>query len=137
MNPDQFFTKYNGKYIDYDKVWGFQCTDEMRQYIKEVDNFAPYTAVPVSGNAKDIFKNFVSNKYYSKILNSPTNAPQKGDLVFWGFYPLVTGWAGHVAVCSVANGMNMVTFDQNYGNPKFCKFVAHSYKGVMGWLHKK
>ena len=137
MTIVQFFQKYDGRFVDYDHVWGFQCVDLMRQFVKELYGVNPYAAIPQTGAAKNIFNNFIENRYFKKIYNSPTNMPQKGDLVFWRFYPFVTGWAGHVAICSEASLMTMITFDQNYPTGQPCKYVRHSYKGCLGWLKKK
>ena len=135
---DQFTTKYNGKFIDFDGKWGFQCVDEIRQYLKEVLGLDGYTLPPVT-YAKQLFTNFpnTGTKDFFKVFNSPTNAPPKGAIVIWGTYPFVTGIAGHVALCSASTSMSLITFDQNYGNPKSCHFVQHSYKGVLGWLTPK
>ena len=138
MTPLQFFTKWNGKYIDFDGAYGFQCVDLARQYIKEVLGY-PQTSMPPAGYAKDIFKKFTSspNIYFEKVLNGPYNAPRTGDIIFWGVYPLVTGWPGHVAICSTAGTMAFVSFDQNYGKPNYCRYINHNYRGVLGWLHPK
>ena len=69
MTHTEFINKYNGKYLDYDGWYGFQCVDLMRAYTKEVHEFSPYIAIPTRGNAKDIFINFKENKYYKKIFN--------------------------------------------------------------------
>jgi hypothetical protein len=133
MKFEDFVNKYNGKFIDFDGQFGFQCVDLMRQWMTEGLGY-PSSSIPGSLYAKDIFKNFTGNQYFKKVLNGPYNAPKKGDIVFWTYYPFVTGWAGHVAVCSIAGPMQFVSFDQNWGKPNFCKFVNHSYKGVLGWL---
>jgi len=138
MITDEFFTKYNGKFIDFDGKYGYQCVDLIRQFCKEVLNIDGYTLPPVT-YAKQLFTNFpnAGTSKFTKIYNKPTNAPQKGDIVVWGTYLGVTGWAGHVAICSGASVYNLITFDQNYPKGSFCKFVNHSYKGVLGWLHFK
>ena len=139
MSFDEFISKYSGRFVNYDGKYGYQCVDLIRQYCKEVIGVEGYTAIPQTGAAKSIFNNFpnAGNKYFTKILNSPTNAPQKGDIVFWGTYLFVTGWAGHTGVCSESNVMNFISFDQNYPTGQPCKFVKHSYKGVLGWLTPK
>ena len=134
MNVQQFFSKYNGKFIDYDGMYSTQCTDLMRAYIKEVLGWSPYVAIPQTGWAKNIFNNFSNNKYFTKILNTPTGMPKKGDLVFWGYYPFVTGWVGHVAVYDSGDVMKLITFDQNYKTGTPCHYQKHSYRGVLGWL---
>lgn len=131
---DQFFTKYNGCYIDYDKAWGFQCVDLMRQYCADVRGVNGYIAIPQRGNAKDIFRNFTDNKYFKKVLNGPSNAPKTGDIIFFSTYPFIYGWSGHVAIVSSADAMNLVVFEQNYPTNSPCKFGKHSYRGCMGWL---
>lgn len=137
MTIKQFFDKWNGRYVDADNNASFQCTDVMRQFCVDVLGVNGYTAISPTGWAKYIFRNFTDNKYFTKVLNTPTNAPLEGDIVFWGTYPLVTGLAGHVAICSSADSMNLITFDQNYKTGTPCHFQKHSYRGVMGWLTKK
>lgn len=141
MTFDQFVTKYNGKYLEYNNdMYKFQCMDLFYQYLKEVLvlDTKPYQGW---GTAKNCYLNFSNIKgasaNFDLIKNSPTNSPLKGDIVFWGYYPFVTGLAGHVAMCSGAGLMNMITFDQNYPKGSFCRYVNHSYRGVMGWWHKK
>jgi len=36
MTLDQFITKYNGKFIDYDDAYGPQCVDLCKAYMDEV-----------------------------------------------------------------------------------------------------
>ena len=138
MTFEQFIAKYNGKYVDFDKRYGYQCVDLMRQYCEEVLNISGYTLPPVT-YAKQLFTNFpnAGTTRFTKIYNKPTNSPKRGDIVIWGYYPFVTGWAGHVAICSNAWITGLITFDQNWGNPNFCRYVNHSYRGVMGWLTPK
>lgn len=131
---EKFVEKYNGKFVDYDKAFGFQCVDLIRQYILEVLGYAPYDALPAGATAKIIFNNFRTNKYFTKIINYPNNAPKKGDIIFWGYYPFVTGTAGHTAIVSDANLRTLISFDQNYKIGSFSKFVNHSYRGVLGWI---
>jgi len=139
MSMDTFFTKYNGRFIDYDGAWGFQCVDLIRQYIKDVLGWSPYIALPTRGDAKDIFNKFSDggNKYFIKIKNGKYNMPQKGDLVFWTWYPFKIGWAGHTSIASVSWLMGLNTFDQNFPTGSFCKFTNHDYKGCLGWLRPR
>ena len=142
MTIDTFFITYNGRFIDFDGKYGFQCVDLIRQYIKEVLGWEPYAALPTTGNAKDIFNKFPDggNKYFTKIKNSPTNVPKKGDIIFWKtsyWYPWLYGWAGHTAVVSVAWLMGLNVFGQNYPTKSFCKFATHTYKDCLGWLRPR
>jgi hypothetical protein len=137
---DQFIAKYNGKYVDWDKAYGAQCVDLIRYYQIEVLGVPP-EAIPANLTARQMFNTFPKegNPWFNKIV-SPYGDPQipkVGDIVFWGWYPFLTTWAGHVAICTGAGGYQFISFDQNWGNPNFCRFVNHSYKGVMGWLTPK
>ena len=139
---DQFKSIWNGKYNNYDGLYGRQCTDLMRQYVKDVHGYEPYTAIPTTGAAKNIFNNFKSNKYFTKILNTPNNVPKKGDIIFWGWYVTVTGPDGHVAIYDTGDVFTFTSFDQNYPTGQPCKFVKHGsnkflhgYRGCLGWLH--
>jgi cell wall-associated NlpC family hydrolase len=109
-------------------------------YLQEVLNIDP-TPYRGWGSAKNCYNNFYrikdASKYFNKIKNSPNNQPKKGDIVFWGTYPFVTGLAGHVAMYEGGNLYSLIGFEQNYPTKSPCRFVKHSYKGVMGWLSPK
>lgn len=144
MTHAQFVTKYLNRFVDYDKRMGFQCVDLMRQYVKEVYGLDAYKAIPAGATAKVIFQNFKSNQYFTKILNTPDGVPKKGDIVFWGTYLGVTGWAGHVAIYHEGNVWTFISLDQNYPTGKPVLLVKHGsskyfhgYRGVLGWLRRK
>ena len=140
MTHSAFVDKYNWRYIDADGFFGNQCVDLMRAYVKEVHGLAPYTAIPTTGNAKDIFNNFKENQYFKKILNSPTNSPLKGDILFFKtstWFPFLFGWAGHVGVVESANLYDIILFNQNYPTNSPCVFTKFKYKDCLGWLHRK
>jgi surface antigen len=139
MNHSQFTGKFNGKFIDYDNAYGFQCVDLMRKYVLDVYGLKPYVAIPTTGNAKNIFYNFRDNKYFKKVLNTPNNMPKKGDIVFFKtsvLPPWFYGFAGHVAVVDSANVMSMILFGQNYPTGSACSFRKFSYKDCLGWLSR-
>lgn len=135
-----FFNTWNGRYCDFDKAFGFQCMDIVRQYIKDVLGWKPYDAIPPVRYAKEAFYNFNKSKF-TQIKNGPTNFPKEGDIVIWGWSWPTTGVAGHIAICSRADARYLLTVDQNYPTGSPVKFVnhynpilRHSYKGVLGWL---
>lgn len=137
MTLNEFINKWNGRYVDVDGFYGPQCVDLMRQYCKDVFSVNGYVAIPPRGNAKDIYKNFVNNKYFKKVVNTPTGVPKKGDIIFFKtstWFPFLYGWAGHVAIFSGGDTMRMITFDQNYPTGSFCRYVNRSYKDCLGWL---
>ena len=55
MTLQNFFNKYNCRYLDYDGAFGNQCVDVMRAYVKEVYGLNPYLTILPRGNAKNIF----------------------------------------------------------------------------------
>lgn len=133
MTYQQFKDKWNGKFCDYDKAFGFQCVDLMRQYMKEVMGLEPYKVLPGATYAKQLFWNYKTGPL-SKISNGPSNFPKKGAIVFWTTYPFVTGIAGHVGIVDSADANTLIVFSQNYPSGSACSLRKFSYKGVIGWL---
>ena len=141
MTHNTFTTKYNGRFLEFNgDQYRNQCMDEFWAYLKEVLNVDP-TPYRGWGTAKRCYLNFNNIKGASanfiRIPNTPTGVPQKGDIIFWGTYPFVTGFAGHVAIIENANVNTLISFDQNWPTYSPCHFQKHSYKGVMGWLRKR
>ena len=69
MTLSEFVKKYDGKQVDFDGVFGSQCTDLFRQYVKEVLNISEHTgSCSSSGGAKDLFLDYhrmpVEKKYF-------------------------------------------------------------------------
>jgi len=140
MTYTDFINKWNRRFCDYDGAFGCQCVDLMRQYCKDVLGVDGYVAIPPRGNAKDIFKNFINNQYLTKVLNGPTNYPQKGDILFFKtslWFPFLFGMAGHVGIVDSADVYNMVLFNQNYPTGRYCEFRKFKYKDCLGWLTPK
>lgn len=130
MNLDQFITKWNGKGIDWDGSYGFQCVDLYRMYVKEVLGFPQSPSVP---GAKDIWNTTLTN--FTKIPNTPDGVPQKGDVMIWG---ASYGPYGHVAVVTEATVNTFKCFSQNdpVGSLPSIRWYK-SYAGVTGWLRPK
>ena len=138
---DQFINQWNGKYLEYNNdQYKYQCTDLFWQYLKDVLGIDP-RPYQGWGSAINVWNNYlrITGAYnsFTRVQNGLYNAPSKGDIIFWGWYPFVTGTAGHVAICTGANPMQFISFDQNWGKPNFCRYVNHNYKGVKGWWVKK
>jgi hypothetical protein len=140
MTFDTFITINTGKKIDVDgfpKNNPWQCTDLMRQYFKDV-LYKPLYCIPgdIRG-AKYIFGNFSTNKDFTKVLNTPTNVPKKGDIFFFKtsiLPPWRFGLAGHVGIIVWADINNLVLFNQNYPTGSSCQLTKFSYKDAQGWL---
>jgi hypothetical protein len=129
MSFDDFIKKYEGKGIDFDKSYGFQCQDLYRQYVKEVLGFPQSPAVP---GAKDNWDKYLP-EYYQRIENTPAGVPMPGDIILWGSS---YGQWGHVAICIKATSSTLTCFSQNDPTGSLCiTKLYRSYKGVIGWLH--
>ena len=128
ITVSEFFSKYNGKGIDWDGYYGFQCMDLAHKYAVEVvgKDFRPAPA------AKDVWNQTIDG--YDKIANTPTGVPQKGDIVIWG---QGIGPYGHIAVFYQGDVMKFTSFDQNWPIGSLCHFQPHNYTGVLGWFHPK
>lgn len=128
MTAGDFMTKWNGKPVDWDNYYGYQCMDLYHQYNYEVVGGADIAA----GYAKDVWlKDLYPKDKYTKIANTPTGVPIKGDIIIWSGY--VNGGPGHIAVFYSGDTMSFTSFDQNW-NGAYCHFQPHNYNYVLGWL---
>lgn len=136
MTFNEFISKYLGKKVDFDNVYGGQCVDLFRQYVLEVLEF-PQPA-PVVG-ARVLWENYSLDKqlytYYDRIPNTPFGVPQKGDVVIWN--EKAGGGYGHVSMFIEGDVFSFKSFDQNWPTLDVCTITDHSYKNVYGWLRPK
>src|SRR3990167_3818236 len=126
MSFEDFIAKYNGKGIDFDGAYGFQCMDLAHRYAIDVVG----KDIPAVPAAKDEWNKTISG--YDKIKNTPDGLPQKGDIVIWG---TDIGAYGHIAVFLEGNLTTFTSFDQNWPVGSLCHKQSHNYKGVLGWFH--
>ena len=128
MTAREFFAKYIGKYIDYDKALGYQCMDLYHKYVEEVLPGFPHPGQPYAAKLWDNY----DPKYYDRINNGPLDVPQEGDILIW------TNGNGHVAIYISGNVMNFISFDQNFPTGSPCHNQSHNYfGGLRGWLRPK
>lgn len=130
MNYQEFINEYNGKSFDYDGVAGVQCVDLAKMYLDKVFGIKP----GAWGNAKDYYENFnnlpIKNSF-TRIANTPSFVPQKGDIVVWG---TGVGKYGHIAIATgEGNTHQFYSYDLNWGSKKVHK-VLHNYKRFLGVL---
>lgn len=123
MNSTEFFLKYNGKYLDYDGVFGNQCVDVTKQYFDEVLGLPPFR-----GNAIDYWQDIPG---FQRIKKNWFNYPQPGDIVV--FNKNVSRY-GHIAIVNWSRRFDMGCFEQNFPIGSPCHYQERSYKNVLGWL---
>lgn len=95
MTFDEFVKKYKGKGINFDKAYGVQCFDLANQFNRDVVGCGMFIGL----HAYMIYTNFDNQpvkKYFTKIANTPSFVPKKGDIVVWG--KSLNGEDGHVAI---------------------------------------
>ena len=112
-----------GKFLDYDKVYGAQCVDLVHYYYAYFGK-ASYA----TGNGCD----FVNNKLpdgWTRIKNTPDFVPQPGDIAVWG---KELSQYGHVAIILSADAHSFVSMDQNWPRGSACKKVTHNYNTFWG-----
>lgn len=128
MTFDDLIAQFSGKGVDWDNFYGFQCFDLAHKYAVDVVG----KDIPAAPAAKDLWGKTIDG--YEKISNSPTNAPQKGDIVIWG---IGLGPYGHVAIFVSGNANSFTSFDQNFPTGSLCHLQNHNYTGVLGWFRPK
>lgn len=110
MTFKQWVKKYAGKKIDYDGVYGVQCVDLIKHYIKNVLGFTPKSI----GNAKNYWINRDSDyikSMFIPIKNTPDFVPKEGDV-----FVRTSGKCGHLGVvCDKATTEYFYAYEQNAG----------------------
>lgn len=131
MNYNEFINAYNGKSFDYDGVAGVQCVDLAKMYLDKVFGIK----AGAWGNAKDYYENFYNlplKSSFTRIANTTSFVPQKGDIVVWGAG--LGNTYGHIAIATgEGNTSNFYSYDLNWGSKTVHK-VQHNYTGFLGVL---
>lgn len=136
MTFDEFVKKYKGKGVNFDKLYGVQCFDLANQFNRDVIGCGMFIGL----HAYMIYTNFDSQpvkKYFTKIANTPSFVPKKGDIVVWG--KSLNGEDGHVAIATgEGNKSYFYSYDQNWlGKNDPCTRIYHNYNHVLGVLRPK
>jgi hypothetical protein len=127
MIIQDFFNKWNGKFVDFDGFYGSQCSDLAQQYNKEVYG-GPFLT---GAAAADLWETYPVD-YYERVLNTIDAIPKVGDMMIWKKTASLP--YGHVGILSEASQMTFKSLDQNWPIGAPCSFVDHSYNGVIGFL---
>jgi hypothetical protein len=133
---NDFYTQTNGKFVEAEDSSNYaQCMDLVFKWLDALkiprDTIRHLYAYQVWTMPFDS-----TRQYFDLIPNSPTNIPVIGDIPV---FSQQVGFAGHISITAPGSTMqNLVSLDQNWGNPKSTRLVTHvNYFGVMGWLHPK
>ena len=124
---DAFVAKYNGHYVDFDKVYGYQCVDLVNQYITEVLH---RSALP--GNAINFFGEGALWGWVRNNINDLKQIPPKGSIVVFhqgGGIPV----EGHNSIILSADSYHFNSFDQNWPVGHAVGVVRHDYTYVVGF----
>lgn len=138
MKLEEFFTKYCGQKIDYDKTFGPQCTDVFRQCCQDVYGIPHTGSCATSGGAKDLYLDYgkmpLEKKYFARLSKSAT--PCYGYIAVWDGTP--TNKYGHVAivVCRLSSS-SLLVFEQNGFSQDGAKFVERKTENLLGYLKFK
>ena len=122
MNIYTFFAKWKDSFNDFDKTYGSQCVDVIKQFFQDV-----LLIPPIKGNAIDYWRDIPG---FTRIKKTPFNRPQTGDLVVWN----INLPYGHIGICNWTSFIQGNCFEQNFPLDSPCHFQTHSYRNILGWL---
>ena len=124
MTYQEFKKKYNGKYVDYDGYYGYQCWDLAQLYFTEVLKL-PSSILSGCGNVCNMLKNpklKLLKEYFNEV---PTTNMQPGDVCIWS--------TNHIAIFDHWDGKNCWYFSQN---PNRCQVIKINMDGLHAFRKK-
>lgn len=136
MTFEKWVSQNLGKSIDYDGVYGVQCVDLVKHYIKNVLDVKPESI----GNAIEYYNKRKTSEYLTKnfkwIDNTAEFVPKKGDLCVF----TSRSGNGHISVATGEGTTSyFYSYDQNFPRAKHepMTLVKHSYTSFLGVLRPK
>lgn len=133
MTFNEFYQGVNGKSLDYDGLYGYQCVDLVKVYLDWCFNIKP----GAWGNAKDYWNNLnksgMADNFY-QVPNTRDLVVERGDIVVWG--AMSGNPYGHVAIGLSGDINHFTSLDQNWGS-NYVREIYHNYDGVLGVLRVK
>lgn len=133
MTFNEFYQGVNGKSLDYDGLYGYQCVDLVKVYL----DWCFGIKAGAWGNAKDYWNNLNKanmSDYFYKVPNTRDLVVQRGDIVVWG--AMSGNPYGHVAIGLSGDINHFTSLDQNWGS-NYVREIYHNYDGVLGVLRVK
>lgn len=126
-----------GQKIDFDGLYGLQCFDWFNRYATDLFS-VPTKLLYAHSYAYQLFTNFNMGDYFTKIANTASFVPQKGDVCIWS--SALNGKAGHVAIATgEGNTKEFYVTEQNTdgtGTKPSAK-VKRNYNYFLGVLRPK
>ncbi len=137
MNLEEFVKKYSGKKVDFDGVYGAQCVDLFRQYVKECLGIPEHTgSCSTSGGAKDLFLDYPKMEKEKKYFTRETKKGMiQGDVLIWN--ETETNKYGHVAIYLGKLNNSLIVFEQDGFKQDGAKINIRSKNNLLGFLRKK
>lgn len=134
---EEFIKKYSGKKIDFDGVYGAQCVDLFRQYVKECLGIPEHTgSCSSSGGAKDLFLDYSKMEKEKKYFYRYTKKGMvQGDILIWD--STETNKYGHVAIYLGKLNNSLIVFEQDGFKQDGAKINIRSKDNLLGFLRKK
>ena len=133
MTVKEFVQKYNGKKVDYDKMYGAQCVDVFRQYCADVLNIEHTGGV---NGAKDLFLDYFKmpkeQKYFMLVKDKDGTKYKEGDVLVWN--STKTNQYGHVAILLAEMSGDLIVFEQNGFTQDGAKIVLRTKENLLGAL---
>lgn len=124
MTLKRFIVTYNGKKVDWDKAYGYQCVDLFRQYCKDVFDVPQLPAVE---GAKDL----INNPGKLKVTHG-SYAP--GDVLVYDGTP--SNPYGHVCILvGLLDSDTFIVFEQNGFEQTGAKLTVRDKANLLGGLY--
>ena len=136
MTMDAWVKKYIGKAVDYDGVYGVQCVDLVKSFIKNVLGITPQSI----GNAIEYYRKRNTSVYLKK--NFTWYSYKRGFVPHRGDICVFTSKSGngHVSIATgEGNDEYFYSFDENYprGKHEPMTKIKHTYNSLLGVLRPK
>lgn len=126
MTLKRFIITYNGKKVDFDNVYGYQCVDLFRQYCSEVLNVEQCPSVE---GAKDLINN-------PGKLRVTYGSYAPGDVLIYD--ATKSNPYGHVCILvSMLDSDTFIVFEQNGFEQTGAKLTVRGKVGLIGGLYKE
>lgn len=107
MSYQTFKNKWNGRRVDYDKVYGYQCVDLIKQYLAEEYGLKP----GAWGNAIDYWYS-TNAEILKKFDRLSTSSARQGDIVI--FKGVNGNPYGHIGIADASAGiLTSTVLEQN------------------------